>query len=86
MDYYKNNIFLVTANIKQYFNLYAGFKLGMRIEGAMQYMTYEKMLRLRNGGDKVLSQAITFCTNDQERIFECVAGGVLAFGTLLTSL
>lgn len=52
----------------------------MRIEGAMQFMTYEKMLRLRNGGDKVLSQAITFCTNDQERIFECVAGGVLAFG------
>lgn len=56
----------------------------MRIEGAMQFMTYEKMLRLRNGGDKVLSQAITFCTNDQERIFECVAGGVLAFGMKLT--
>lgn len=62
------------------FSLMKAVKLGMRIEGAMQFMTYEKMLRLRSGGDRVLSRAITFCTNDQERIFECVAGGVLAFG------
>jgi len=52
----------------------------MRVEGAIQCMIYDKMLRLRNGGEAVLSQAITFCTNDQERIFECVTGGVLAFG------
>lgn len=46
----------------------------------MQYLTYDKMLRLRNGGDNILSKTITFCTNDQERIFECVSGGVLAVG------
>ncbi|CAL8122454.1 unnamed protein product [Orchesella dallaii] len=56
-----------------------GIHTGMRIEGALQLMTYEKMLRLRHGGDKVLSKAITFCTNDQERIAECVSGGVMAF-------
>ena len=46
----------------------------------MQYMTYEKLLRLRTGGESILAKAVTFCTNDQERIFECVAGGVLALG------
>ncbi|ODM95653.1 Multidrug resistance-associated protein 9 [Orchesella cincta] len=56
-----------------------GIHTGMRVEGALQLMTYEKMLRLRHGGDKVLSQAITFITNDQERIAECVTGGVMAF-------
>lgn len=52
----------------------------MRVEGAMQFMTYEKMLRLRNGGDNVLSKTIMFVTSDQERIFECVSGAVLAVG------
>jgi hypothetical protein len=54
---------------------------GMRVEGALQYMAYGKMLKLRNGGEGVLSQCITFCTNEQERIFECVFSGVLAIGT-----
>jgi len=54
--------------------------IGLRIEGALQYMAYEKMLKLRNGGEAVLSQCITFCTNEQERIFECVFSGVLAIG------
>ncbi|CAG7725355.1 unnamed protein product [Allacma fusca] len=54
-----------------------GIHTGLRLEGAMQFMTYEKLLRLRTGGDGVLAKAVTFCTNDQERIFECVSGGVL---------
>jgi len=52
----------------------------MRLQGAMQLMMYEKMLRLKTGGEKILSQTLTFCSNDQQRIFECVTGGVLAVG------
>ena len=42
-----------------------GIHTGIRLEGALQYMVYEKMLKLRNGGDSILAKAITFCTNDQ---------------------
>ena len=46
-----------------------GIHTGIRLEGALQYMVYEKMLKLRNGGDSILAKAITFCTNDQVSLY-----------------
>lgn len=41
------------------------------------------MLLLRSGGERALGQVITFCTNEQERVFEAVHMGVLILGKVL---
>jgi hypothetical protein len=46
----------------------------------MQHLVYKKMLLLRSGGEKILGQVLTFCTNEQERLFEACHMGVLLFG------
>ncbi|KAG8233856.1 hypothetical protein J437_LFUL006879 [Ladona fulva] len=58
-----------------------GLHTGVRVQGALQLLIYKKMLLLHSGGEKALSQVLTFCTNEQERIFEAVAMGVLILGT-----
>ncbi|XP_046390511.1 ATP-binding cassette sub-family C member 5-like [Ischnura elegans] len=58
-----------------------GLHTGVRVQGALQFLIYKKMLLLHSGGEKALSQVITFCTNEQERIFEAVSMGVLILGT-----
>ncbi|GLH12006.1 Multidrug resistance-associated protein 5 [Gryllus bimaculatus] len=63
----------------------AGYVMGLhtaiRVQGAMQFLVYKKMLMLRSGGERVLGQILTFCTNEQERLFEACHMGVLMFGT-----
>ncbi|XP_071446221.1 ATP-binding cassette sub-family C member 5-like [Hetaerina americana] len=58
-----------------------GIHTAVRLQGALQFLIYKKMLLLHSGGEKALSQVITFCTNEQERIFEAVSMGVLILGT-----
>ncbi|KAJ4445532.1 hypothetical protein ANN_12212 [Periplaneta americana] len=62
----------------------AGYVMGLhtaiRVQGAMQHLIYKKMLLLRSGGEKVLGQVLTFCTNEQERLFEACHMGVLLLG------
>ncbi|PSN51489.1 Multidrug resistance-associated protein 5 [Blattella germanica] len=61
----------------------AGYVMGLhtatRVQGAMQHLIYKKMLLLRSGGERVLGQVLTFCTNEQERLYEaCHMGGGIA--------
>jgi hypothetical protein len=56
------------------------FSAAIRVQGAMQHLIYKKILLLRSGGEKILGQVLTFCTNEQERLFEACHMGVLLFG------
>lgn len=58
------------------------FTLATRVQGSVQHLVYKKMLLLRSGGEKALGQVITFCTNEQERVFEAVHMGVLILGKI----
>ncbi|KAJ9585510.1 hypothetical protein L9F63_002711, partial [Diploptera punctata] len=58
-----------------------GLQTAIRVQGAVQHLIYKKMLLLRSGGEKVLGQVLTFCTNEQERLFEACHMGVLLLGT-----
>ncbi|KAK3927988.1 Multidrug resistance-associated protein 5 [Frankliniella fusca] len=58
-----------------------GLHTAIRIQGSIQHLVYKKMLLLRSGGERALGQVITFCTNEQERIFEAAHMGVLILGT-----
>jgi hypothetical protein len=49
----------------------------IRVQGAVQHLIYKKMLLLRSGGERVLGQVLTFCTNEQERLFEACHMGIL---------
>lgn len=63
----------------------AGYVMGLhtaiRVQGAVQHLIYKKMLLLRSGGEKILGQVLTFCTNEQERLFEACHMGILLLGT-----
>jgi hypothetical protein len=52
----------------------------VRVQGAVQHLIYKKMLLLRSGGERVLGQVLTYCTNEQERLFEACHMGVLLLG------
>lgn len=58
-----------------------GLHTAIRIQGSIQHLVYKKMLLLRSGGERALGQVITFCTNEQERVFEAAHMGVLILGT-----
>ncbi|XP_034256173.1 multidrug resistance-associated protein 5-like [Thrips palmi] len=58
-----------------------GLHTAIRIQGSIQHLVYKKMLLLRSGGERTLGQIITFCTNEQERVFEAAHMGVLILGT-----
>ncbi|XP_033609843.1 multidrug resistance-associated protein 5 isoform X2 [Cryptotermes secundus] len=63
----------------------AGYVMGLhtaiRVQGAVQHLIYKKMLLLRSGGERVLGQVLTFCTNEQERLFEACHMGILLLTT-----
>ena len=56
------------------------FSAAIRVQGAVQHLIYKKMLLLRSGGEKILGQVLTFCTNEQERLFEACHMGILLLG------
>lgn len=58
-----------------------GLHTAIRLQGSIQHLVYKKMLLLRSGGERALGQVITFCTNEQERVFEAAHMGVLILGT-----
>lgn len=56
------------------------FSAAIRVQGAMQHLIYKKTLLLRSGGEKILGQVLTFCTNEQERLFEACHMSVVLLG------
>lgn len=52
-----------------------------RLQGALQNMVYDKVLRLRASDEAALSQVLTFCSSEQERIFDAIHMGTIIVGT-----
>jgi hypothetical protein len=56
------------------------FSTAVRVQGAVQHLIYKKVLWLRSGGEKIRGEVLTFCTNEQERLFAACHKGALLFG------
>lgn len=78
-------IFLFWSQLLRNYCFGAGYVMGLhtaiRVQGAMQHLIYKKTLLLRSGGEKILGQVLTFCTNEQERLFEACHMSVVLLGT-----
>ncbi|XP_046389738.1 ATP-binding cassette sub-family C member 5-like [Ischnura elegans] len=63
-----------------------GYHTAIRVMGSLQYMVYQKLLKMRSPNDQLLGKVVNMCTNDQERLCEAVAAGVLIIGAPAISL
>lgn len=52
-----------------------------RLSGALQHIVYNKLLRLRASDEKALGQVVTFCSSEQERMFDAIHMGSIAVGS-----
>ncbi len=57
-----------------------GIRTATRVNCALQYMAFSKMLRLAAPNDAALGQIVTFISNDMERVYETVVGGIMFTG------
>ncbi|XP_052214648.1 ATP-binding cassette sub-family C member 5-like isoform X1 [Dreissena polymorpha] len=56
---------------------YYNYTTGVRVRGATMGLLYQKVLRLRNLGDKTVGELVNLLNNDAQRIFDAVVIGPL---------
>lgn len=52
-----------------------------RLQGGLQHLVFNKVLRLRAADDKALGQVVTFCSSEQERMFDAIHMSSITVGS-----
>lgn len=52
-----------------------------RLQGGLQHLVYNKVLRLRASDEKALGQVVTFCSSEQERMFDAIHMSSITVGS-----
>lgn len=52
-----------------------------RLQGGLQHLVFNKVLRLRASDDRALGQVVTFCSSEQERMFDAIHMGSITVGS-----
>lgn len=47
-----------------------GSNAGVKLHGALQVLIYEKVLRIKSGGEKLTAEVVNHCTSDVERVYQ----------------
>ncbi|KAK3910281.1 Multidrug resistance-associated protein 5 [Frankliniella fusca] len=52
-----------------------------RLQGGLQHLVFNKVLKLRAIDDRALGQVVTFCSSEQERMFDAIHMGTITVGS-----